>query len=132
MGSWLVLDGGVLGNVPPSPWLTAPKAQPRLIREGALHGGAAAGGSEEPRHESSPARLYRETSAGVRSPRHCFCASSRPGGLKSVEAVSGNRSRGMEHQLRKAPTSLGSSMVGSFGTSGTAVTRDMFSRRRSS
>jgi len=31
----------------------------------------------------------------------------------------------MEHQLRKAPTSLGSSMVGSFGHRARLLTRDM-------
>jgi L-threonylcarbamoyladenylate synthase len=35
-GTLLVLDGGVLGNVPPSTVVDCTEAQPRLVREGAL------------------------------------------------------------------------------------------------
>jgi L-threonylcarbamoyladenylate synthase len=35
-GTLLVLDGGTLGNVPPSTVVDCTRAQPRLIREGAI------------------------------------------------------------------------------------------------
>jgi len=35
-GDLLVLDGGVLGNVPPSTLIDCTQATPRLVREGAI------------------------------------------------------------------------------------------------
>jgi tRNA A37 threonylcarbamoyladenosine synthetase subunit TsaC/SUA5/YrdC len=35
-GKLLVLDGGILGNVPPSTVVDCTGAEPRLIREGAI------------------------------------------------------------------------------------------------
>jgi L-threonylcarbamoyladenylate synthase len=35
-GTLLILDGGVLGNVPPSTIVDCTASQPRLVREGAL------------------------------------------------------------------------------------------------
>src|SRR5207248_685293 len=82
-GKLLVLDGGVLGNSPPSTVVDCTQPAPRLIREGALTLAELrrAAGRLAPRRSNRRRRRScwsaPATSAAARSPLRCCSAPSR-------------------------------------------------------